>query len=73
VRLGDDMPVIASNALSVAYGNFARSYTILDRKGISVLRDPYTAPGLTKFYVEKRVGGGVTGFEAVKLLRMSVS
>lgn len=73
VRLADDMPVIASAALSVAYGNFARGYTIVDRKGISVLRDPYTAPGLTKFYAEKRVGGGVTNFEAIKLLKMSVS
>jgi HK97 family phage major capsid protein len=73
VRLADDMPVIAANALSVAYGNFSRGYTIVDRKGISVLRDPYTAPGLTKFYAEKRTGGGVTNFEAIKLLKMSVS
>ncbi|MGO8502782.1 phage major capsid protein [Rhizobium leguminosarum] len=73
VRLADDMPVIASNALSVAYGNFGRAYTVVDRKGISVLRDPYTAPGLTKFYAEKRTGGGVTNFEAIKLLKMSVS
>lgn len=73
VRLADDMPVIASNALAVAYGNYSRGYTIVDRKGISVLRDPYTAPGLTKFYAEKRTGGGVTNFEAIKLLKMSVS
>ena len=73
VRLADDMPVIGSNALSVAYGNFSRAYTIVDRKGISVLRDPYTAPGLTKFYAEKRTGGGVTNFEAIKLLKFSAS
>lgn len=73
VRLADDMPVIANNALPVAYGNFSRGYTIVDRKGISVLRDPFTSPGITKFYAEKRTGGGVTNFEAIKLLKMSVS
>jgi HK97 family phage major capsid protein len=73
VRLADDMPVIASNALTVAYGDFSTAYTIVDRKGISVLRDPYTSPGITKFYAEKRTGGGVTNFEAIKLLKMSAS
>lgn len=73
VRLADDMPAIGNNALAVAYGDFSRAYTIVDRKGISILRDPYTAPGLTKFYAEKRTGGGVNNFEAIKLLKMSVS
>jgi HK97 family phage major capsid protein len=73
VRLADDMPAIGSNALGVAYGDFSRGYTIVDRQAISVLRDPYTSPGLTKFYAEKRVGGGVTNFEAIKLLRFTVS
>lgn len=73
VRLADDMPAIGSNALGVAYGDFSRGYTVIDRQAISVMRDPYTSPGLTKFYAEKRVGGAVTNFEAIKLLRFSVS
>jgi HK97 family phage major capsid protein len=71
VYLADDMPVIGSNALAVAYGDFSRAYTIVDRAAVSVLRDPYTAPGLTKFYAEKRVGGAVTNFDAIKLLKMA--
>lgn len=71
VRLGDDMPTIGSNALTVAYGDFSRAYTIVDRQAISVLKDPYTSPGIVKFYAEKRVGGAVTNFDAVKLLKMA--
>lgn len=73
VRLADDMPAIGSNSLSVAYGDFGTAYTIADRNGISVMRDPYTAPGTTKFYAEKRTGGGVTNFDAIKLLKFSAS
>lgn len=71
VRLADDMPVIGSNALTVAYGDFSRAYTIVDRQAIAVLKDPYTTPGIVKFYAEKRVGGAVTNFDAIKLLKMA--
>ncbi|MGL6349730.1 MAG: phage major capsid protein [Aeromonas sp.] len=71
VYLMDDMPAIASNALSVVYGDFKRGYMIVDRVGISVLRDIYTRKGRVKFYTTKRVGGAVTNFEALKLLRMA--
>ncbi|MDH0908413.1 phage major capsid protein [Rhizobium pusense] len=73
VYLADDMPVIATNALAIAYGDFSAAYTIIDRTAVSMMRDQVTAPGTTKFYSEKRTGGEVTNFEAIKLLRMSVS
>ncbi len=72
VYLADDMPAIASNALSVIYGDMS-AYTVLDRQAITVLRDPYTSHGQVKFYTEKRVGGDVTNFDKMKILRMSVS
>lgn len=73
VVLMDDMPVIASNALSIGYGDFSSGYTVVDRIGLSVRADPYTAPGFIKYYATKRTGGAVTNFEAIKLARMSVS
>ena len=73
VILMDDMPTIASNALSIAYGDFSEGYTIVDRVGLSVTVDPYTAPGFIKYYATKRVGGGVTNFEALKTLKMATS
>jgi HK97 family phage major capsid protein len=68
-----DMPDIGANSLSVAFGDFKRGYLIIDRIGIRVLRDPYTAKPHVLFYTTKRVGGGVQNFEAIKLLRFSNS
>ncbi len=73
VVLMNDMPAIGSGTLSVAYGDFSRGYSIVDRVGISVLRDPFTSKGRIKYRSMKRVGGAVTNFEAIKLLRMSNS
>jgi HK97 family phage major capsid protein len=69
----EDMPAIAANSHSLAFGDFQRAYTIVDRTGTRVLRDPYTAKPYVLFYTTKRVGGGVTNFEAVKLMRFAVS
>jgi HK97 family phage major capsid protein len=68
-----DMPDIAANSLSVAFGDFKRGYLIVDRVGIRVLRDAYTNKPFVLFYTTKRVGGGVQNFEAIKLLKFSVS
>ena len=67
VILADDMPAVAANALSVAYGNFAQAYQIVDRLGISLIRDAITLKGFVKFYFTKRVGGDVLNTEALKI------
>jgi HK97 family phage major capsid protein len=67
------MPAPAANSLSLAFGNFTEGYTIVDRVGIRVLRDPYTAAPFVRFRCNKRVGGDVTNFEAIKFLRFSAS
>ena len=59
-------------AFSVAFGDFERGYVIVDRVGIRVLRDPYSAKPYVLFYTTKRVGGGVQNFEAIKLLKFGV-
>jgi HK97 family phage major capsid protein len=68
----EDMPDIAADSLSIAFGDFERGYLIVDRIGISVLRDPYSAKPYVLFYTTKRVGGGVQDFEAIKLLKFAV-
>ena len=68
-----DMPTVATNALAAAYGDFKRAYQIVDRTGIRILRDPYTAKPYVLFYTTKRVGGGVQNFEAIKLMKFAVS
>jgi HK97 family phage major capsid protein len=69
----EDMPDIASNSYSIAFGDFARGYLVVDRVGIRVLRDPYSAKPYVLFYTTKRVGGGVQNFEAIKLMKFSAS
>ena len=73
ITLAEDMPAVASGSLSVAFGNFEEGYTIVDRIGLRVLRDPYTAAPFVKFRCSKRVGGDVVNFEAIKLLRFAAS
>jgi HK97 family phage major capsid protein len=67
----EDMPALATGSLSMAFGDFAQAYQIVDRSGIRVLRDPYTAKPFIKFYTTKRTGGGVVNFEAIKLLKFA--
>ncbi len=69
VAESEDMPTMAADSLSVAFGDFRRGYLIVDRVGIRVLRDPYSAKPYILFYTTKRVGGGVQDFEAIKLLK----
>ncbi len=59
----EDMPVVASNSLSIAFGDWQQSYTIVDRMGIRVLRDPFSSKPFVLFYTTKRTGGDVTNFE----------
>lgn len=69
----EDMPDIAANSLSIAFGDFRRGYLIVDRQGVRVLRDPYSAKPYVLFYTTKRVGGGVQDFDAIKLLKFAAS
>jgi HK97 family phage major capsid protein len=69
----EEMPDVAANSLSIAFGDFRRGYLIVDRAGVRVIRDPFTAKPYILFYTTKRVGGGVQDFDAIKLLKFAVS
>lgn len=69
----EDMPDIGAGNIPIAFGNFATGYLIVDRAGIRVLRDPYTAKPYVKFYTTKRVGGDVVDFDAIKLFKIGTS
>lgn len=73
VAVDDNVADIAANSLSIFYGDFRRGYTIVDRRGIAVIRDNVTKKGVTKFHVSKRVGGGITHFEAIKAVKFAAS
>ncbi|WP_321397367.1 phage major capsid protein [Emcibacter sp.] len=66
-----DMPDRASGALSIAFANMHRAYTVTDRMGTKILRDPYSHKPYIHFYTTKRVGGAVTNDQAIKLLQFA--
>ena len=69
----EEMPDVGANALAVAFGDFRSGYLVVDRAGVRILRDPYSAKPYVLFYTTKRVGGGVQNFEAIKLVRFAAS
>ncbi len=73
VLVAEDMPEIGSDSLSVAFGNFAAGYTVAERPDLRVLRDPFSAKPHVLFYATKRVGGGISDFAAIKLLKFGIA
>ncbi|MEM6944443.1 MAG: phage major capsid protein, partial [Pseudomonadota bacterium] len=73
VLLAEDMPDISQNSYSIAFGDFSRGYTIAERPDIRILRDPYSAKPNVAFFATKRVGGDVTDYHAIKLLKFGTS
>ena len=71
VTENEDMPAVAADAHAVVFGDFKRAYTIVDRIGTRVLRDPYTNKPNVGFYTTKRVGGMLTDSNAAKVLTLS--
>jgi len=69
----EDMPDIAPGETPIAFGDFQRGYLVVDRTGVRVLRDPYSAKPYVLFYITKRVGGGVQDFDAIKLLKFGTA
>ena len=69
----EDMPDIAADSFSIAFGNFASGYVIADRAGVRLLRDPYSNKPYVNFYATKRTGGAVTNSDCIKLMKFAVS
>lgn len=73
VLMAEDMPDIAADACAIAFGDFHAGYTVAERPDLRVLRDPFSAKPHVLFYATKRVGGDVTDFAAIKLLKFAAS
>ncbi|WP_332653442.1 phage major capsid protein [Brevundimonas sp.] len=69
----ETMPDVGADAAAIAFGDFQRGYLIVDRAGVRVLRDPYSAKPYVLFYTTKRVGGGVQNFDAIKVMKFAAS
>jgi HK97 family phage major capsid protein len=73
VTEAEAMPDMVTDSFALAFGDFAAGYLIVDRVGVRVLRDPYSAKPYVLFYTTKRVGGGIQNFEAIKLMKFGLT
>jgi HK97 family phage major capsid protein len=73
VVVSEDMPDVGANAYPIAFGDFRSAYTIAERPDLRILRDPFSAKPNVLFYANKRVGGDITDYAAIKLLKVAVS
>jgi len=69
----EDMPDIAPDAFAIAFGDFRAGYTIAERPDVRILRDPYSAKPHVQFFATSRVGGDVTDFGAIRLLKFAAA
>lgn len=73
VLIAEDMPDPAANSFPIAFGDFRAGYTIAERPDLRVMRDPFSAKPHVLFYATKRVGGDVSDFAAIKLMKFGLS
>ena len=73
VHLDDNMPAIAADSLSIAFGNFKAGYTIVERHGVRLLVDNLTDKPHNIFYCYRRLGGGLVDGNAIKLVKFAAS
>ena len=73
VLIAEDMPDIAADATAIAFGDFSAGYTVAERPDLRILRDPFSAKPHVLFFATKRIGGDVSDFAAIKLLKFSLT
>jgi HK97 family phage major capsid protein len=64
------LPDVEDGVIPILYGNMAETYRIFDRRGSTLLRDPYTNKPFVMFYTTQRVGGGLWNPEYMRYLRV---
>ncbi len=74
VEYDDNMDEIGADKYPIAFADWQRGYLIGDHKvGRRLLRDPYTHKGWVRFYLTKRVFGGVINHQAIKFLKIATA
>ena len=71
ITIAMDMPALAEDSLSLAFGDFMEGYQIVDRIGLTTLRDPFSSKPYVLFYTRVRLGGAVIDFDAIKFVKFT--
>jgi HK97 family phage major capsid protein len=66
------MPAVSAGNYAMAFGDFRRAYTIVDRTGMTVVRDEFSEKrkGIVEFTMNRWNTGQVTLAEPIKLLKI---
>lgn len=69
-----NMPEIAAEAEVIAFGDFRRAFVIVDKNGMTIVRDPFSQKRkrIIEITISKRTGSGVVLPEAIKKLKLTV-
>ncbi|MEP4195975.1 MAG: phage major capsid protein [Aliishimia sp.] len=67
----DAMPDIAANSTPIGFGDWKKSYTLVNRHGTRITKDEITKPGWVKWHIRQRKGGNVTDDDAAKFLKIA--
>lgn len=70
VKFDAGMPLVASDALPIAFGDFANGYLLTTTPTQGIVRDDVTNPDFIKIWQRERHDGKVVDFEAIKLLQI---
>lgn len=74
VRIAESMPGIGAGNFPIMFGDFERGYILCEHGGLRVtVDDNLTSPGLVKWYIRRRLGGGVFDNNAVRVLKVATS
>lgn len=68
IVINEDMAEVGAGTMPIIFGDFNAGYQVVDRVGVSMLRDPYSAHGAISFYTRKRVGSMLLNTEALKVI-----
>jgi HK97 family phage major capsid protein len=70
VIIASQMPDCMPGSTPVAYGNFKKAYTVVERRQPTLEIDPYTAGWCRLFKFSARIGGATTCPSALRLMRI---
>ena len=70
VVIATQMPDVVAGSTPVAHGNWKQAYMVVNRKGVTMQSDPYSAGFCVLQKFEARVGGAVVCPNAARLLRV---
>lgn len=70
ITIASQMPDVAPGSLPIAYGNWKAAFTVVERQGVTMLSDPYSAGFCHLFKFEARIDAATTCPNAARFLRI---